>query len=124
MSSRIIRTFAHPLTLVPVALFFHIGAAAAAGSVDDLLQQQRAYLASKATTTSAPTSARRSTWEVGSTADAQEQARRLLLNVPTRTSSPHRPDVSRADGNRVYGDAQMLARHVLLGGGDTPAPRS
>ncbi len=121
MSPRTIRAFAHSLTLVPLALFFHIGAAAAAGSVDDLLEQQRAYLAGRATTMSAPASAQRSTREARSTGDAQEHARRLLLDVPTRTSSSQRPDVSRASGNRVYGDAQVLARHVLLGRGDAPA---
>ena len=124
MSPRTIRTFAHSLTLVPVALFFNIGSAAAAGSVDDLLEQQRAYLAGRATTMSAPTSTQRSTSEAGSHGDAQEHARRLLLDVPTRTSSTHRPDVSGANGNRVYGDAQMLARHVLLGRGDAPSPGS
>jgi hypothetical protein len=73
---------------------------------------------------SAPTSAQRSTGEVKSTGDAQEQARRVLLAVPTRNSSPQQPHVSRASGDRVYGDAQAQARHVLLGRGDAPAAGS
>jgi hypothetical protein len=124
VSHRIIRAFARSLTLVPVALVVHIGAAAAGGSVDDLLERQRALLSGRATAISAPASAQRSTGEVKSTGDAQEQARRVLFAVPTRNSSPQQPHVSRASGDRVYGDAQALARHVLLGRGDAPAAGS
>jgi hypothetical protein len=124
VSHRTIRAFARALTLVPVALVVHIGTAAAGGSVADLLEQQRALLSGRATAISAPTSAQRSTGEVKSTADAQEQARRVLLAVPTRNSSLQQPHVSRASGDRVYGDAQAQARHVLLGRGDAPAASS
>ena len=124
MSPRTIRAFARSLTLIPVALVVHIGAAAAGGSVDDLLQQQRALLAGRVTAISAPTSAQPSTGEVNSTGDAQEHARRVLLAAPTPNSSPQQPHVSRARGDRVYGDAQALARHVLLGRGDAPTAGS
>src|ERR1700752_2037320 len=122
VSHRPIRAFVRSLTLVPVALVAHIGAAAAGGSVDDLLEQQRALLSGRATAFSAPTGAQH--WEVKSTGDAQEQARQVLLAVPARNSSPQPPHVSRASGDRVYGDAQALARRVLLGRGDAPAAGS
>lgn len=124
MSRRTIRAFARSLTLLPVALVVHIGAAAAGGSLDDLLEQQRALLSGRATAISAPASAQRSTGEVKSTADPQEQARRVLLAVPMRSLSPQQPHVTRASGDRVYGDAQAQARHVLFARGDAPAAGS
>jgi hypothetical protein len=124
MSRRTIRAFARSLTFAPVALVVHIGAATAGGSVDDLLEQQRALLSGRATAISAPTSAQRSTGEVKFTGDAQEQARRVLLAVPTRNLSPQQPRVSRASADRVYGDAQAQARHVLRGRDDAPSAGS
>jgi hypothetical protein len=47
-----------------------------------------------------------------------------LLAVPSRNSSPQQPHVSRASGDRVYGDAQSQARQVLLGRGDVPVAGS
>jgi hypothetical protein len=50
-----------------------------------------------------------------SNGDAQESARQLLLGVTTPASGPQQSDVSRATQKHVDGDAQLLAREVLLG---------
>jgi ABC-type transporter Mla subunit MlaD len=53
-----------------------------------------------------------------SSGDAQESARQLLLGVTTPAtpaSGQQQSDVSRATQKHVHGDAQLLARAVLLG---------
>ncbi|HEY2340493.1 MAG TPA: hypothetical protein VGH75_08190 [Steroidobacteraceae bacterium] len=59
-----------------------------------------------------------------STGDAQESARRLLLGVTTPASGQQQPDLSRATNKHVHGDAQVLAREVLLGRHDAVAAGS
>lgn len=111
MSSRITWPFARSFTIVPAVLLFRIGAAAAADSVDELLQQQRDLLAGRTATVAALSNEQRSAGEDGPPGDAQDSARRLLLGV---TPGQLHPGVSTASGDRVYGDAQVLARRLLL----------
>jgi hypothetical protein len=103
--------------LVPIALLLHIGIAAAAGSADSPLEQQRAWLTGRPATVAAGpgTTPRSDTRAVRSIGDAQEHARRLLLDLPIRTQSARQASVSEVRGNHRFGDAQALARQVLLG---------
>jgi hypothetical protein len=114
MSSRTITTLAHSLTLVPAALILHSGAAAAANSVDNLLEQQRAVLAGRVVAVSVPANAHHAQ-SMRSTDDAQEHARRLLLDLPSRARAERQLAASGARGSWVYGDAQVLAQHLLAG---------
>jgi hypothetical protein len=71
-------------------------------------------------TVSAPPNAQGNASTVRPTEDAQEFARRLLLGVANQTPGQLRPGVSRASGDRGNGDAQVSARHLLLGRRDAP----
>jgi hypothetical protein len=116
--TRVLRTYARSLTLVPIALLLQIGAAAAASPTEDFVAPQRALLAGKPTrteTVSSTQSAKRDAGAATSGGDAQEQAMRLLLSVPIRSASATRSDRPRAAANPSAGDAQVLAQHILLG---------
>jgi len=98
-------------SLIPAlaAVLLHIGTAGAS----DAQEQARALLLG-VTSTPHPT-AQSAVRTQRSTGDAQESARRLLLGVTTPASGPQEGDVSRATGKHLHGDAQVLAREVLLG---------
>jgi hypothetical protein len=109
MSSRIIRSSARSLTLVAAALLIHIGSAVAADSAQE---QARQVLLGVTTVVSADGRTARA---VGPDGDAQEQARRSLLGVTAQTPGRPQPGTFTVSENRFHGDAQALARQVLLG---------
>jgi hypothetical protein len=110
MSSRIIRSLARSLTLVAAALLIHIGSAVAADSAQE---QARQVLLGVTTVVSADV--QRTARAVGPEGDAQEQARRPLLGVTAQTPGRPQPGTFTVSENRFHGDAQALARQVLLG---------
>jgi hypothetical protein len=110
MSSRIIRSLARSLTLVAAALLIHIGSAVAADSAQE---QARQVLLGVTTFVSADV--QRTARAVGPEGDAQEQARRPLLGVTARAPGRPQPGTFTVSENRFHGDAQALARQVLLG---------
>ena len=113
MPSRITRTFARSLTIVPAILLLRVGAAAGADSVDDVLRQQRDVLAGRTAAVSAPSDSAPRGSDDRSVGDAQESARRLLLGV---TPGALPPGIAKANGERGRGDAQLAAQHLLRGG--------
>jgi len=106
------------LTPVLAAVLLHIGTAAAS----DAQEQARAVLLG-VTSTPHPT-AQSAVSTQRSTGDAQEAARRLLLGVTTPSSGQQQTDLSRATGKHLHGDAQVLAREVLIGRRDALAAGS
>jgi len=126
MSSRTIK-FARSITVVPVALILHIGAAAAADSAN-VMQQQGPSPAGRTATALAPQNTHLSASAVRVTGDAQESARQLLQGVTTQAPALH--DVSRAPNAqrstsavRLTGDAQESARQLLQGVTTRTRPR-
>jgi hypothetical protein len=137
LSRPTIRALARSLTLVPAALLLHIGAAVASELPEipkeshaqrsaarmrptgDAQEQARQLLLGIMSAPSA--TAQPAERAVRPTVGAQEQARQLLLGITTQTPGQPQSDVSKAIGNRGRGDAQVLAREVLLGQRDVPA---
>lgn len=115
MSRPILRSFLYSLTLALTTPLLPIEAAAAGNAVDDLQQQQRAWLAGRTLTVSAPASVSRSASTPGSTGDAQELARQLLLGVSSHAPSHGVPEGRAAGRSRRYGDAQLLAQRLVAG---------
>jgi len=109
MSLHISKSLVRSLTPALTAVLLHIGTAAAS----DAQEQARAVLLG-VTSTPLPT-AQSAVSTQRSTGDAQEAARRLLLGVTTPASGPQQADLSRATGKHLHGDAQVLAREVVLG---------
>ena len=99
------------LSLTPAlaAVLLNIGTAAASDA-----QQQARDLLLGVTPTLHPI-AQSAVPAQRSTGDAQESARRLLLGVTSPASGQQQTDLPRATGKHVHGDAQVLAREVLLG---------
>ena len=130
MSSPILRAFARSLLLVPFALSVHIGAAAAADSpsrvIGDAQESARQLLLGTTTHTSdlpndsKTTNLQHNVPVARLTGDAQESARQLLVGATTHTEALPSPEVSKGRGNRMRGDAQVAAQHLLLGRRDTP----
>ena len=87
------------LTPALAAVLLQIGTAAAADHTGTVVQPD----------------SQRSAGLVRPAGDAQEQARALLLGVTTPASGQQQTDLSRATGKHLHGDAQVLAREVLLG---------
>jgi hypothetical protein len=114
MSSPTNRAIIGSLTLVPAVLLFHMSSAAAA----DFLEHQRELLSGRPPAVSAPLNTPPGARQASPAGDAQESARQLLSGVKPRTADQTQPGRSPAAGHRVYGDAQMLARHLLTGGRD------
>jgi len=129
------RALARSLTIVPAALLLHIGAALAADSPQSLRQPdaQRSTPPVNSTAdaqefarrlllgiTAAPPTPQPAGRGGKSTGDAQEFARDLLLGITTRTTQPQ-TEGSKTNGPRVHGDAQALAREVLVGRRDASA---
>jgi len=120
MSSDTNKALVPSLILVSATLLFPAGNAAA----EDFLQHQRELLAGRPPAVSTPLNAPRSAEEASSTGDAQELARRLLRGVQVRSASEPQPGPAPTGGLRVYGDAQLLAQHLLAGGHAAPAAGS
>ena len=125
------KTLVRSLAPALAAVLLHIGTAAAAdrtgtvvqpasqrsaglmGPTGDAQEQAREILRG---VTSAPHPTAPSAVKTeGSRGDAQESARRLLLGVTTPASGQQQTDLSSATRKHVHGDAQVLAREVLLG---------
>lgn len=109
------RTLVRSLTPALAAVLLQIGTAAAADyrPTGDAQEQAREILLG---VTSAPHPTSQSAVKTqGARGDAQESARRLLLGVTTPASGHEQPALSRATQRHVHGDAQVLAREVLLG---------
>jgi len=121
MSSRTIRTFAHPLKLAATGVLLYIGAAGASESPDNLLQQQRDLLAGTPARLSAPAHAPGAAGADRSTGDAQELARRLLLGITAPPAAQLGTAHATTWERPFHGDAQQLAREVLIGYRDMPA---
>jgi hypothetical protein len=119
MSSRTTGPLARFFTVTPAVLLFSIGTAVAAPhSVDDVLQQQRDLLAGRPAAIAHSSSGERSAQEKGPPGDAQQSAKQLLLGG---TPGQLHPGVFTARGDRGRGDAQVLARRLLLGNPGAPA---
>src|SRR5690242_15568158 len=109
----LIKSFAHSLSMVPIALTVHIGVAAATSPVSDRADEQLAWLSGRSATSApkgapGPAAAR-------SPGDAQEQARKLLLAIPGETLSASHAYTTRPTRNRAPADPQVQARRVVLG---------
>jgi hypothetical protein len=101
------------LTMVPMALIVHLGAAAAASPMNDRAEELRALLSGKpaaASTASAPHSSN----SARSFGDAQQQARDVVLAIPTRAHFAPRSYASKPGRDRAHGDAQAQAQEVIL----------
>jgi hypothetical protein len=109
------KTLVRALTPALAAVLLHIGTAAAADyPTGDAQEQARAIL--RGVTPALHPTAQSAVKTQGARGDAQESARRLLLGVTTPASGqPQQTDLRRATQKHVHGDAQMLAREVLLG---------
>jgi hypothetical protein len=114
MSFHTSKTLVRALTPALAAVLLHIGTAAAAEHpAGDAQEQARAILLG---TSALHPTAQSAVKTQGARGDAQESARGLLLGVTTPASGqPQQSDVRRATQKHVHGDAQMLAREVLLG---------
>jgi hypothetical protein len=118
MSTRTLSPLAASLAVVPATLLLYIGTAHATGSVGDAQQRARQLLlGATSSTVSAAANAPRSLSATTPVGDAQESAQRLLVGAAT---SNLRQPRTRADSDRVHGDAQLQAQHVLLGRLDAP----
>jgi len=126
MSSRIVRSFRHPLSLISAGLLIHIGGAVAADFAGDVQQQMRQLLAGTIAMQSAAPAERRGDTAGRPGGDAQELARRLLLGVTdsrvhgTEAITPGEHAAAPGDSVRhkglpVHGDAQAIAQRVILG---------
>jgi hypothetical protein len=109
--------------LIPLAFIVHVGAAAA--DAQESARQLLLGVTSHAPTLSTPEvsnapNAQRSAKVTRVTGDAQESARQLLLGATSHTPPLPSPEVSRVNRNRIHGDAQVYAQHLLLGRRDTP----
>jgi hypothetical protein len=126
MSLHIVKSFSRSSSLIAVALLIRIGGAVAADSAGDVQQQMRELLAGRVAARSAPTTERHDDRTLRPTADVQELARRLLLGVtdsrvkgteaitrPENAVAPNDSTLQR--GLLVQGDAQRMARRVILG---------
>jgi hypothetical protein len=123
MSFHTSKTLVRALTPALAAALLHIGTAAAADyPTGDAQEQARAILRGVPSTLHPTVQSAVKTQ--GVRADAQESARRLLLGVTTPTSGQQQTDLPRATQNHVHGDAQVLAREVLLGRRDAVAAGS
>jgi len=124
------RTLVRSLTPVLAAVLLHIGTAAAADHTETVVQpdSQRSAGLMRPTgdaqeqareillgVTSAHPTAQSAVKTQRSRGDAQESARQLLLGVTTPASGQKQTDLSRATQRHVHGDAQVLAREVILG---------
>jgi hypothetical protein len=107
------KTLVRALTPALAAVLLHIGTAAAAQHpAGDAQEQARAILLG---TSALHPTAHSAVKTQGARGDAQESARQLLLGVTTPASGQQQTDVPRATQKHVHGDAQVLAREVLLG---------
>jgi hypothetical protein len=135
MPAPTIRSFARALTLAPLALIVHVGAAAAgefptvsspantqhsARVIGDAQESARQVLLG--VTRHAPTlptpdasNAPNAQHSARARGDAQESARQLLLGATIHSTAGPSPEVSRTNGTRRHGDAQLYAQHLLLG---------
>ena len=124
------RTLVRSLTPALAAVLLHIGTAAAGDHTETVVQpdSQRSAGLMRPTgdaqeqareillgVTSAHPTAQSAVKTQRSRGDAQESARQLLLGVTTPASGHEQIDLSRATQRHVHGDAQVLAREVLLG---------
>jgi glycosyltransferase A (GT-A) superfamily protein (DUF2064 family) len=109
MSFHSSRTLIRSLTPALAAVLLHIGTAAAG----DAQQQARELLLG--VPSALPPTAQSAAQTHRSAGDAQESARQLLLGVTTPASGQQQTDLSRATEKHVRGDAQVLAREVLVG---------
>jgi hypothetical protein len=109
MSFHSSKTVIRSLTPALAAVLLHIGTAAAG----DAQQQARELLLGG--TTARPLTAQSAPQTHRVVGDAQESARQLLLGVTTPASGQQRTDLSKATAKHARGDAQVLAREVLVG---------
>ena len=125
------RTLVRSLTPALAAVLLHIATAAAGDYTETVVQpdSQRSTGLMRPTgdaqeqareillgVTSAPHPTAQSAVNTrGSRGDAQESARGLLLGVTTPASGHEQTYRSRAAQKHVHGDAQVLAREVLIG---------
>jgi hypothetical protein len=109
------RTLVRSLTPALAAVLLQIGTAAAADyrPTGDAQAQAREILLG--VTSASHPSAQSAVKTQGARGDAQESARQLLLGVTTPASGHEQSALSRATQRHVHGDAQVLAREVLLG---------
>ena len=103
------------LSVVPMALIVHIGAAAAASPVNDRTEELRALLSGRPAAAATTASAPRSSKAARSFGDAQQQARDVVLAIPARTPSAPRSYASKPGRDRTRPDARSQAQEVILG---------
>lgn len=103
------------LSVVPMALIVHVGAAAAASPMNDRTEELRALLSGRPAAAAATASEPRSSKAVRSFGDAQQQARDVVLAIPARTPSAPRSYASKPGWDRTRADAQAQAQQVILG---------
>jgi hypothetical protein len=114
------KSIARLLSLAPMLLAVHIGAAAAANPWNDRAEDLRALLSGRPVIASAPASAPRSSKAARSIGDAQQEAREVVLAIPAGTPSARVPDAAQRERGRTRGDAQAQARQVILGSVGVP----
>jgi hypothetical protein len=121
MSIQTLKSFTRSSSLIAVALLIRIGGAMAADPAGDVQQQMRELLAGKVATRSALTTEWHDAGTAGTSADAQELARRLLLGVTdsrfkgTEVPAPPANAVAPNDSILVQGYAQTMAQRLVLG---------
>jgi hypothetical protein len=104
------------LSVVSMALIAQIGAAAAtARPMDDRADELRALLSGRPAAAAATASAPRNRETTRSIGDAQQQARDVVLAIPTRTISAPPSYAAKPGRDRTRSDAQAQAQEVILG---------